>query len=127
VLRLRIHLIEGKDLVAMDYNGKSDPYVIFKTGAAEAKSKIEYKTLTPKYDQFFTMRIKDHSDTLLLDIYDHDLLTKDDMMGQGTFSLSTLKLHQPEDTWVKLTLNGADAGQIHLELTIITQDDEDDF
>jgi len=37
---LSIKLIGGTDLVAMDLNGKSDPFVVFKLGEQKAKSTV---------------------------------------------------------------------------------------
>lgn len=36
--KLEVHLVAGRHLKVGDVNGKSDPYVIFKCGNAEAKS-----------------------------------------------------------------------------------------
>lgn len=41
---LSIKLIGGTDLVAMDLNGKSDPFVVFRLGEQKAKSTV---SLTP--------------------------------------------------------------------------------
>ena len=44
---LSIDLLEGRDLVAMDRNGLSDPYVVIDIGEHKKRRKIIYKTLDP--------------------------------------------------------------------------------
>lgn len=58
--QLKIHLIEGQNLVAMDKNGTSDPYVKFKMGGRLLhKSKTLHRDLNPVWDETFTVPIED--------------------------------------------------------------------
>ncbi|KAI8423758.1 hypothetical protein MSG28_012782 [Choristoneura fumiferana] len=58
--QLRVHLKRGQNLVAMDKNGTSDPYVKFKVGGRLLhKSKIVYRDLNPVWDECFTVPIED--------------------------------------------------------------------
>ncbi len=50
-------LVSGKDLIAADSNGKSDPYVHLKIGKTKHTSKIIKKTLNPEWDQEFDFLI----------------------------------------------------------------------
>jgi phosphatidylserine decarboxylase len=42
-------VVEGRNLVAMDSTGTSDPYVIVTVGAKEKRTKIVRMTLAPKW------------------------------------------------------------------------------
>lgn len=58
--QLRVHLICGNDLVAMDKSGTSDPYVKFKLGGRLLfKSRTVHKDLNPVWDETFVVPIED--------------------------------------------------------------------
>lgn len=58
--QLRVMLISGKGLVAMDKSGTSDPYVKFKVGGRMLyKSKTVHKELNPRWDETFIVPIED--------------------------------------------------------------------
>lgn len=58
--QLRVHLISGHELVAMDKNGTSDPYVKFKlSGRLLHKSKTVHRDLNPVWDETFVVPIED--------------------------------------------------------------------
>ena len=50
---VQVHCREGKNLVSMDWNGKSDPYLVVKLGPYSSKSSIKYKTLSPSWSESF--------------------------------------------------------------------------
>ncbi|TMW40535.1 hypothetical protein DOY81_014384, partial [Sarcophaga bullata] len=58
--QLRVHLKNGSDLVAMDKNGLSDPYVKFKMGGRLLhKSRTIHRDLNPVWDEVFVVPIED--------------------------------------------------------------------
>lgn len=58
--QLKIHLVSGRNLIAMDKSGTSDPYVKFKSGSRLLyKSKTVHKELNPTFDEVFTVPIED--------------------------------------------------------------------
>lgn len=58
--QLKINLISGSDLAAMDKNGTSDPYVKFKMGGRLLhKSKTVHRDLNPVWDETFVVPIED--------------------------------------------------------------------
>jgi len=90
-----IHSASG--LKPADWNGKSDPYVIVKSGTFEARTKIVYSTLDPVWEEDLVF-----SGTLdvfltrglLLEVYDHDHVLKmksDDHLGNAHVSLQELR------------------------------------
>ncbi|KAJ8304732.1 hypothetical protein KUTeg_018315 [Tegillarca granosa] len=86
-----IVLVEGRDLMPMDDNGFSDPYVKFRLGPEKYKSKHKSKTLNPKWLEQFDLRLfDDQNKQLELTVYDHDVTGKDDFMGSGTSGAETI-------------------------------------
>jgi C2 domain len=58
--QLKVHIISGHNLVAMDKSGTSDPYVKFKAGSRMLhKTKTVHKDLNPVWDEVFTTPIDD--------------------------------------------------------------------
>lgn len=110
-----IALLEGKNLIPMDDNGLSDPYVKFKLGGEKFKSKVESKTLSPKWMEQFDLKIyEDQSQILEISVWDKDV-GKDDIMGRGEVDLSTLEPERTHFLEVELEDN---AGVVELLLTI---------
>ncbi|XP_022331672.2 multiple C2 and transmembrane domain-containing protein 1-like isoform X2 [Crassostrea virginica] len=112
---VNIVLVEGHDLMAMDDNGLSDPYVKFRLGQEKYKSKHKYKTLNPRWLEQFSLRIfDDQSHTLEISVYDHDLRS-DDFMGRTSIDLSEI---EKEKTHMIIKELEDGAGTIKLLLTI---------
>ncbi|XP_052794649.1 multiple C2 and transmembrane domain-containing protein 1-like isoform X4 [Mya arenaria] len=84
-------LVEGRDLIPMDDNGLSDPYVKFKLGNEKYKSKHKYKTLCPRWLEQFDLRMyQGQTSHLEMIVYDHDV-GRDDFMGRAVIDLSRLE------------------------------------
>ncbi|XP_051539773.1 multiple C2 and transmembrane domain-containing protein 1-like isoform X2 [Myxocyprinus asiaticus] len=95
-----IHLIEGRDLIPMDQNGLSDPYVKFKLGHQKYRSKTIPKTLNPQWREQFDLHLFDEEGGVLeISVWDRDLGRRDDFIGQCQLDLSQLsreKTHRVE-------------------------------
>ena len=79
---LSIDLLEGRDLVAMDRNGLSDPYVVIDIGEHRKRSKIIYKTLDPVWNESFELALPCPPPPLVhFRLWDKDKVGKDDRMG----------------------------------------------
>ncbi|XP_071503823.1 multiple C2 and transmembrane domain-containing protein 1-like [Diadema antillarum] len=111
-----ITLLEGRNMIPMDDNGFSDPYVKFKLGGEKWKSRVESKTLNPKWMERFDLRMyEEQSSTLDISVWDKDLGSKDDIMGRAQIDLSTLDMEQTHQLTVELEDN---AGTLDILLTI---------
>uniref|UniRef100_A0A3Q2Z0A2 Multiple C2 domains, transmembrane 2a n=1 Tax=Hippocampus comes TaxID=109280 RepID=A0A3Q2Z0A2_HIPCM len=76
---LCISLKRGQNLGIRDRRGTSDPYVKFKLeGKQFYKSKVVYKNLNPRWNEFFSYPLRDREQ--IVDVYDKNLTT-DDFMG----------------------------------------------
>jgi len=103
-------IISGKELIAMDRGGTSDPYVKVMQGDVQLKKTQEKKkTLTPEWNEQFDAYIpnKDLQVPLLLQVYDKDLAGKDDFMGQVELKLDDCELNKASDHYLFL-LDGED-------------------
>lgn len=55
---LRVDLIDGREIHGADRSGKSDPYAVFTlNGQKVFKSQTKKKTLTPQWDENFTVSV----------------------------------------------------------------------
>lgn len=83
-----IVLIKGANLLAMDEDGFSDPYVKFRLANEKYKSKVVYGTLNPKWlEQFDFHMYDDQSQDLEITVWDKDR-NKDDFIGKCSIDLS---------------------------------------
>ena len=90
---VRVHLLRGTDLNAMDMNGSSDPYIVLKLAGIEHRSKTVEKMLNPKWDErfeFWGTLNKLLAFPLELECYDEDFLKKDDFLGSASVDLRPL-------------------------------------
>ena len=94
-------VIEAKNLIPMDMNGKSDPYVVVKiVGSSSKETKVIKKTLDPTWNETLTIDLKpeDKYKRLLVECWDQDTLSADDFMGRMSFGISE---NMAQDGWFK--------------------------
>uniref|UniRef100_A0A672MQX1 Extended synaptotagmin-1-like n=1 Tax=Sinocyclocheilus grahami TaxID=75366 RepID=A0A672MQX1_SINGR len=85
---LRIHLVEGQNLVAKDnmmggmVKGKSDPYVKIQIGGETFKSQVIKENLNPTWNEMYEVVLTQlPGQELTLEVFDKDMDMKDDFMG----------------------------------------------
>ncbi|KAJ7999237.1 hypothetical protein DPEC_G00213360 [Dallia pectoralis] len=117
---LRIHILEAKDLVAMDKvmgglkKGKSDPYVKINIGGVKFKSHVIKENLNPTWNEMFETVLNPQSDQeVQVELYDKDM-DQDDFLGRFTVRLSDVISSQYTDQW--FTLKDVKSGRVHLVL-----------
>ncbi|XP_025425766.1 multiple C2 and transmembrane domain-containing protein [Sipha flava] len=126
--QLRIHLKKGKDLIARDKNGLSDPYVKFKIGGRQIyKSKTVNKSLNPTWDETFTHLLDDPFEPIQIKVFDYDWGLQDDFMGAAQVTLTTLELGKQHELCLQLrdTQNAEYLGEIFLDVTLTPQSREE--
>ncbi|XP_034104889.1 multiple C2 and transmembrane domain-containing protein isoform X1 [Drosophila nasuta] len=129
--QLRVHLKSGCDLVAMDKNGLSDPYVKFKVGGRLLhKSRTIHRDLNPVWDEVFIVPVEDPFQPIIVKVFDYDWGLQDDFMGSAKIDLTQLELGKAEDINLQLsdTNNGEPGlgmGEILINLTLWPRSQED--
>ncbi|RHY89528.1 hypothetical protein DYB37_003098 [Aphanomyces astaci] len=134
---LRVKLNKATNLVAADYGipglveGKSDPYVVLSIGEKKFKSTCISSTLNPVwgYEAFeFHLTERDmYREALIVEVYDHDLLTPDDLIGKAYIALAQFEMEQggvveaawPLDIPDEFTKQNADS-LLHVTVEVIT-------
>jgi len=109
---VKVRLIQGKDLLACDSNGKSDPYcrvwigVLGNTDKKAKKTHTKKKTLTPVWDETFVFPVNNPMDEkIFIEMWDWDI-GKDDAMGGVCVPLTGLVQSVERVDWYPLSSQG---------------------
>ncbi|KAM9409287.1 uncharacterized protein esyt1b isoform 2-T2 [Pholidichthys leucotaenia] len=128
---LRIHLLEGQNLVPKDnlmggmVKGKSDPYVKINIGGETFTSQVIKGNLNPTWNEMYEVILTQlPGQELHLEMFDKDMDVKDDFMGRLKISLKDIIDSQYTDQWY--TLNDVKSGRIHLVLEWVPTTSESD-
>ncbi|CEG36152.1 Predicted Ca2-dependent phospholipid-binding protein [Plasmopara halstedii] len=90
---VHVTLVKAVDLPSADFNGKSDPYVIFQLANTMRKSSVIQANLNPEWDpeETFSFIAEDIQSAVLdVKVFDHDRISKDDIIGSCQVPLNTL-------------------------------------
>jgi len=117
--RLVVNVVEAGGLIAKDITGFSDPYCVITTyppplvtlangkkifsEPKKKKTKVVYNSLNPVYKQFFTFFLEGHEKQVRVEIYDKDILSRDDYMGEVRVGLKDVTtVPTPTYVWNEL-------------------------
>lgn len=96
-ITVTVHVGEGKNLIPMDANGQSDPYVKLKIlpeqSETKQKTKLHRCTLNPMFDETFKFVVnvsEVNKKSLYIAMWDHDTFKANDFMGAMSFGIADL-------------------------------------
>ena len=120
---LKVTILHATNLLSADSNGKSDPYVVVKAGGMAQKTKHVLETLDPVWNK--TLEFQGKLETFLarplhLKLFDMDVFSADDPLGEVKVSLDYLILGGQQDFVERVQpVNGTlDPSQGTLKVTI---------
>ena len=115
---LRVHLRHATGLKSADRNGLSDPYAKLSLAGQQHRSKTLKKTLSPTWDESFEFKGVLRallSEALQLHVFDHDLVSQDDVLGHASVDLRALRQHGARQHDLVAQLSGQ--GCVHLHVS----------
>lgn len=90
--KVKLEIVGGRNLKAVDSNGKSDPLCVIKLDGIEIhRTDKKRKSLDPDWNETkeFTMRSRSHQ-ALLAEVYDWDYTHDDELLGVAKFDISRI-------------------------------------
>ncbi|KAI3427625.1 uncharacterized protein J3R85_009483, partial [Psidium guajava] len=121
----KVEVIEASEMKPSDLNGLADPYVKGQMGPYRFKTKIQRKTLAPKWLEEFRIPIItwESPNILNFDVHDKDHIF-DDALGTYSMNINDFRDGQRHDTWVPL--ENIKMGRLHFAITIVERDGKED-
>ncbi|XP_021296434.1 protein C2-DOMAIN ABA-RELATED 1-like [Herrania umbratica] len=102
---LRIHVQRGVNLAVRDVVS-SDPYVVVRMGRQKLKTRVVKKSVNPEWNDDLTLSVADPSLPVKLAVFDKDIFSLDDKMGDAEFEIG------PFIEAVKMRLEGLPSGTV---------------
>ncbi|KAF8530946.1 tricalbin [Gautieria morchelliformis] len=116
---LHIELIDGKDILAADRSGKSDPFAIFTLNDQKVyRSQVKKKTLRPDWNENFDVsvpsRVGSHFE---VEVLDWNQIEQSKSLGSGKIDLESIEPFQGTTRTISLnTLKHGTKGEIRINL-----------
>uniref|UniRef100_A0A2P2MDQ5 C2 domain-containing protein n=2 Tax=Rhizophora mucronata TaxID=61149 RepID=A0A2P2MDQ5_RHIMU len=114
----KVEVVEASNIKPSDLNGLADPYVKGQLGPYRFKTKIQRKTLAPKWHEEFKVPICtwETQNFLIIEVHDKDHFV-DDNLGDCKINVIDLRDGKRHDMW--LPLQNIKMGRLHLAITVL--------
>ncbi|CAD6249684.1 unnamed protein product [Miscanthus lutarioriparius] len=86
---LNITVVKGTNLAVRDML-TSDPYVILTLGGQKVQSTVKKSDLNPVWNEVLKISVPRNYRPLKLEVYDHDMFSADDIMGEAEIDLQPM-------------------------------------
>lgn len=122
---VRVEIVEGRNLIAADLGGTSDPFVellvgdeVPKKGAVPSFTSVIWKTLDPVWEETFIFEVQRDFSILTLDVYDKDAIAiASDHLGRIQLNLDKLVCGKQVDQWIPLQM--VPKGELRVRITAL--------
>ncbi|ONK69964.1 uncharacterized protein A4U43_C05F28790 [Asparagus officinalis] len=120
----KVEVIEAADMKAGDISGFADPYVKGQLGPYRFRTKIQKKTLAPRWQEEFKIPISswEAPNELIIQVCDKDRMFND-TLGECHININKLIGGQRHDKW--FTLRNIRTGRLHLAITVLEENEKD--
>lgn len=122
---LFIDIIEARNLVSTDMNGKSDPYlrvsmvdVYGKVIGQPALTPVVHKSLDPVWNEQVAFELDDSVDSVTLSCWDHDRISRDDFMGRIMLKKRDIPHNTEVRRWFPLHPSKSRQNSVHGEVLL---------
>lgn len=111
----KVEIIEATEMQPSDGNGLADPFVKGQLGPYRFQTKIQRKTVSPKWLEEFKVPITswEACNKLTIEVHDKDHIF-DTMLGSFSIDITDIRSGHKHDKWVTLK-----TGRLRLAITII--------
>jgi len=117
--QLFVEIVQGKDLIAKNFTGKSDPYCFLMLENQTFQTSIKLKTLNPLWNESFTFDVALGRGCLYLCLWDWEKFNDHNFMGLVKVPLKDLEDQEMHGNWYDLEARKAKEkvqGQIYLRI-----------
>ena len=99
-MKVHLKVLEAKDLPVIDVSGTCDAFCKIQFGKQKVQTRIIDNSLTPKWRQQFSFDILDfQQDFLFIQLYDHDSVSKDDLIANLEINPQSMQPGILVDQW----------------------------
>ncbi|KFP01819.1 Ras GTPase-activating protein 4, partial [Calypte anna] len=96
-------VLEARDLARKDRNGASDPFVRLRYNGKAQESTVVKKSCYPRWNETFKFELAEPAgEKLCVEVWDWDLVGRNDFLGKVVFSVPGLEAAGQEEGWFRL-------------------------
>uniref|UniRef100_A0A671LQH0 Myoferlin-like n=1 Tax=Sinocyclocheilus anshuiensis TaxID=1608454 RepID=A0A671LQH0_9TELE len=140
IYHLRVYVYQAKNLLPMDKDSFSDPYVHVSFLHVSKTTEIVKSSLNPIWDQTLIFddieiygdpqTIAHNPPSVVLEVYDNDQVGKDELMGRcmcpPVVKLNSATPLTPKLLWFPITMKGRNAGEMLVAAELLLKDKAND-
>ncbi|KAM6466359.1 ras GTPase-activating protein 4B isoform 1-T1 [Liasis olivaceus] len=125
--KLRCIVFDARDLARKDRNGASDPFVRVRYNSKIQETLVIKKSCYPRWNETFEFDLDESATEKLciVEVWDWDLVSRNDFLGKVVFNVQRLKAVQREEGWFLLRpdkskprLDEGNLGSLHLQVQL---------